>query len=179
MRKFTIFVELFWAEVNVTVINSISVTFFNKSAYDIDDFVDVFSCLWMNSCFTHIHTLCICPEFFNILFRNCFVICSFFICTTNDFIVNVSKVLNKIHLISTIFHISSECVKHAKRTSITDMDIVINCRSASVNLQFVWCNCFKFFFSSCESVKNFHITHLFLPFLYILKVLFQVFQFLH
>ena len=65
MRKLTVFVKLFGAEINVTC-RRISKALFNKSRNNADNSVDIFGGLGMNGGLTDIKSLGIGPELLDI-----------------------------------------------------------------------------------------------------------------
>ena len=111
----------------------------------------------MHGSLAYVHTLCIFPEFFDVFFADLFVCQTFFVCTADDFVVNICEVLYKLNVITSVFHITAQYVKYAERSCVTDVDKVVNCRAASVNLEYARLYCFEFLLCACESVENFHL----------------------
>ena len=58
---------------------------------------------------------------------------SLLICSCYHFIVHICKVLNISNFVSSVFKISSYSVKKYCRTSISNMDIIVDCRSAYIH----------------------------------------------
>ena len=71
-------------------------------------------------------------------------------------IVHVGEVLNKFHLVASVFQILSQCVKNYKGSGVPDMEKIINRRPADIhlNLSFLYGN--EFLFSSGKGIIYFH-----------------------
>ena len=146
MRKFTVVLKLESSVINITI-NGISIAFVNQCFDNINDFINILSCLWMNGCILKIQAVCVCPKFFDIFFADLIKGYTLFVGSLDNFIVNICKILNEFHVISSVFKVSSENIKNAKRTGVSYMNIVINGRSARVNFNFIFINGNKIFFS--------------------------------
>ena len=155
MRKLSVFLEFFGAEIYVAV-HGISKAFFNKRRNYADNFADILGSLGMNGCLTDIQTLCIDPEFLNVFFGDILVSHALLVGTANNLIVDIGKVLNKGDLVAHVFEIAAKNIKNAKRPCIADVDIVIHCRAAGINFEFTLVNRHKLLLFPCQSVKNFH-----------------------
>ena len=123
----------------------------------------------MNRCFSDIHALNVLPEFLDIFLADLLVGQAFLVCTLDNFIVNIRKILNKSYVIADILKEAAKNVKNAKRPCVADMDKIVNSRAAGVNLNLALLNRFKLFLASCESVENLH--------LFVLQFLFKLFNF--
>ena len=135
MRKLAVFMEFFRAEIHVTV-NGISIAFFNQSRNNRNNFINIFCGFRVIARFTDIHALCVFPELLNIFFGDFLKGKTFFVCTADNFIVDIGKILNKGNLIASVFKIAAKNIENAKRTGITDMDKIIYRRTAGVNFEF-------------------------------------------
>ena len=132
-RELAVVFELSCAVIYISV-NLVSITLVDKSLYEIDDVINVLGYLRMNIGRNNIKSSCIFEILLYVLLgylRRCDALLP---CSVDDLVIYVSKVLNELYIISAIFEISSERVKHNKRSRISDMEIVINRRSAHIYL---------------------------------------------
>ena len=58
---------------------------------------------------------------------------AFFIGTIDHFIVDIGEILNVFHLVSAVFQVAAHRIEHDERTRISDMEIIVNGRSADVH----------------------------------------------
>ena len=103
----------------------------------------------MVRCFTDIHAFGIFPEFLDIFFGNFLEGQTFLIRPADDLIVDISEILNKIDLVASVFQIAAKNVKNTKRSGVSDMDKVIDSRTAGVNFIFTRRYRYKFLLLSC------------------------------
>ena len=148
MRKLAILIKLLGAEINVAL-RLISVALFDKGGNNILNSVDIFGSLGMNGSLTDTKALGIGPELLNISFGYLLYGDSLFVSLFYKLIVDIGKVLNEVYVISAPLEIAAKHVENAKRTGVTDMNIVINGRSAGINfkLSFLYGN--KLLLLSC------------------------------
>ena len=95
----------------------------------------MFSVAGVYCCFADVHALSIYPKLFNILLADIFEGYALFVCTADNLIVDICKVLYKINLVTSVFKVTAHYVKNAERSCVTDMDEVINCGTASVDFE--------------------------------------------
>ena len=148
MRKLAVFMEFFRAEIDVAV-NGIGKAFFDKGRNNLNNLVNVFRSFRVIRRFPDIHALCVFPEFFDIFFGNFLKGQTLLIRTADNFIVDIGEILNKGNLVAPVLEITAKNIKHAKRSCVSDMDKVINRRTASIDFKLAGCNRNKLLLLSC------------------------------
>ena len=114
----------------------------------------------MFGCRLHIHPFHILLTFCDVSLRNFLRRNAFFNCFLNDLVIHIRKIGNVIDIVSLIFKISSYGVKYDHRSCISDMNKIIHGRTADIHFHFPRLQRYKFFFSSCQCVKYFHVSSL-------------------
>ena len=156
MRKFSVFLELQCSEINVSP-SLISIAFLHKRLNNADNFINILSCFRMHGCMLKIKSVRVRPEFLNIFFRY-FIVCgALFVGSFNDLIINIRKILHEFNMVSPIFQITPQHIKHAKRPCISDMDIVIYRWPAGIDLDLIFIKGYKFFFLPCHCIIDLHL----------------------
>src|SRR5699024_949267 len=78
-----------------------------------------------------------------------------------DLVVNVCKIRYIIYFITSVLHISADCIEDDHRPGISNMDKVIDRRSAYIHFHFSFFQRNEFFFSLCQGIIDFHFLLLF------------------
>ena len=81
-----------------------------------------------------VESLGVCPKFLYITLGDLLNGDAFLVGFVDELIVDVGKILNKIDLIASPFEISSEHIENAKRTGISDVDVIVNGGAAGIDL---------------------------------------------
>ena len=156
MGKFSILFKFLNTEINSAVCCRISISLVDQSLDHVDHSVDFLCCLRIGGGRFHIHCIHIFSALCDITLGNFLCTYPFFNCFLNDLVIYVSEVGYKINFIAFVFHISAYCIKNDHRTCISDMDQIINCRSADIHADFSLFQRYKFFFSASQCIKKFH-----------------------
>ena len=72
-------------------------------------------------------------------------------------IVDVGKVLAERNVVTSVFEVAAQCIKSYERAGISQVEVVIYRRAASVELDFALLHRDEFFFHSCQRIKNLHV----------------------
>ena len=129
----------------------------------------------MNVGLSYVQGFCILKIFSNILLAYLWSRCALFPGTIDYFVVNICKVLDKLHLISSVFKIVSKCVKYDKRSCIPDVEKVVYGRSANIYADLAFLNRHKFFLLPCQCIIYLHFAPPLLPLQHLLPYI-QVLQ---
>ena len=135
MRKFSVVRIFSGTEVNVSVA-FISKSFFHQGLNHIQYPLYVFGGPRMYGSLSYIQSSSVDFIFLNVFFRNFRYGGAFLVCPADKLIINVSEVLHKGDLVSPIFKITAQHIKHTHRARIPHMNIIVNGRSADIHFDF-------------------------------------------
>ena len=110
----------------------------------------------MDSGGTHAQSFDIGPVLFDIPLGDSLIIGAFLVGLVDDFVINVSEVLNETHLIAPELQIAAQHVKDAEGTGVSDMDEVVHGGTAGVHLHLSLLMRDKFFLLPGQGVEYFH-----------------------
>ena len=79
-----------------------------------------------------------------------------FVCTVNNFVINIGKVLRKHHFIAFVLQIATNGVKRQKRARVTNVNLVIHGRTTHVHAHPPFFGRYKLFFFVCLAIVNEH-----------------------
>ena len=158
MGKLAVLFEFLYTEIYGSVSCRICVSLVNEGLDHVDHALDLLCCLRCGCGRFYIHVCHIFLALFDIAGGNFLCGNTLFNGFFDDFVIYICKVGYIINLVSFIFHVSSYRIKNNHRTGISDMDQIVNCRSANIHLYLALFQRYEFLFSSCECVKNLHVT---------------------
>ena len=92
----------------------------------------------------------------NVLFRDLEGFNAFLVCLLYDLVINVSKVLNVLYLISAVLKVSSENIERTDRSRVSYVDVVVNRWSTGIDIDNTVGKRLEFFFFSCHRVVEQH-----------------------
>ena len=156
MTQLAVVLKFAGAEINAAV-QRVGIARIHNLLYQRDDLRNGFGRLGMHRGRADAQTFGVGPEFVDIALRHRFIVGSFFVCLVNDFVVNVSKVLDKAHVVAFVFQVTAQHVKNAERARIANMDVVIDGWAAGVHPDLSGLNGAKLLFFSGKGVKNLHL----------------------
>ena len=76
--------------------------------------------------------------------------------SVDHLVIDIGKVLTELNLVASVLEISSQCIESYERSCITEMEIVIDRRTASIHLNVSFSDGFELFLVSCERVEKLH-----------------------
>ena len=145
--KLSVFLKASGSEIDSSILCYVSMPLFNQCSDHIQHTADFFGCLGMGGGRLNIHRRHIFFALCNITFRNNRSIYPFLNSLLNNLVIHIRKVGHIIDLISLMLHIPPYCVKHNHRTCISDMNQIVNGRTAYIHLNLPLLKRNKFFFS--------------------------------
>ena len=154
--KFSVIPETTGTKIN-GAIYVVGITFFDQRLDHINHAVDLLRRQRMRRRRFYIHALHVFFAFFDVALGDLLCAHTFFICLRNDLVIHIRKVGYVIDLIATIFHITAHRIKYDHRTGISDMDKIVNGRTAHIHPYLSRLKRDKFFFPFCLCIKNSHL----------------------
>ena len=125
--------------------------------HQIENQIHVFGYFRMDIGIHHIQTMGIRLVLLNIAFRKFHRRNAFLICTADDFIIDIRKILHIGDIITTILQIPPQYVKRTNRTGIADMNIVVNRWPTRINADMIRFDGDELLFFSGQCVINLHM----------------------
>ena len=104
-----------------------------------------------------IHSFHILLTFCNISCRNLIGRHALFICLLNNLIIHICKIGHVIYIVALVFKISAHRVKYDHRSCISNVDKIVNRRSADIHLNLSFLHRNKFFFSLRHRIIQLHL----------------------
>ena len=147
VRKLSVFLKASGSEIYGSILCRVSMPFFNQCSDHIQHTADFFGCLGMGGGRLNIHRRHVFFAFCNITFRDDRGIYPFLNCLLDNLVIHIRKIGYIIDLISLMLHIPPYCVKHNHRTCISNMNQIVNGRTAYIHLNLPLLKRNKFFFS--------------------------------
>ena len=132
MRQFAVIAETSCLKIDGSVFRHISVSVFQKRFYHLLHPVDFLGCLRMNRRRFYIQGFHILFTLFNITLGNNGRLHTLFLRFFDDFIIHIREIGHIIDLPALVFHISSDRIEYNHRSCISDMNQVIDRRSAYI-----------------------------------------------
>ena len=135
VRQLAVFLKVFHPEINGSV-NFIGKALVYECLNHFNHTLDFLGSQGMCRGWFDIHIRHIFFALFNITCGNLLRTYAFFDSFCNDFIVHVCKIGNVVHVIALVFHITAHRVKYNHRSCISNVDKVVNRRSADIHAYF-------------------------------------------
>ena len=142
--------------VNRSVSSHIGVTFFDQGADHIQHAADLFCRQRVLCCRLDIHALHILFALGNVALGDRLCINALLDGFFDDLIIDIRKVGYIIYIVSFIFKVPSYRIKYDHRSRVSDVDKVVDGRSAHVHFYFSRLYRNELFFSLCECIVDLH-----------------------
>ena len=151
-------IKFFYAKIHISI-ELISKTLINKRRNHLKDIRDMSRYAWVY--IGTFYTECI--HYFKIAIDitiSNYVPChAFTIRCINNLVVYISEVLYIRYFISYMFHVATNYIPRYKRTSITNMRMIIWCHTTNIHLCFTWCYRSKYLFLARHCIINCNFSH--------------------
>ena len=135
-------------KVNGTVLRHIGVSLVDQRLDHLDHAADLTGCLWVGCGWLHMQRLHVLFALRDVAFRNHRRIVSLLVGLLDDLVIHICKIGHIIDFIPPVLHITAHSVKHNHGSCISDMNQVVNRRSAHIHADLSLLNRHKLLFFS-------------------------------
>ena len=156
MGKLAIALKGFGAEIYGTVCCHIRMALVDQGLDHLQHACNLLGCLRVGGCRFYIHVRHVFLALCDIAFRDGFRIDAFLNGFFDDLVIYIREVGNVVDIVALILEITAHSIENDHRTCVSDMDKVIYSRAAHIHFYLSRLQWHKLFFSSAQSIKNFH-----------------------